>query len=63
MLATACSITVLLHLPYVWLLVFAGVCIMGCNELVFGCCQPSSTPARCVFGYLRADVESDSHDT
>jgi hypothetical protein len=34
-----------------------------CNELVFGCCQLDSTHARCVFGYLHADVEPGSHDT
>jgi hypothetical protein len=34
-----------------------------CNELVFGCCQLDSTRARCVFGYLHADVEPGSHDT
>jgi hypothetical protein len=44
-------------------LVACGACIVGCNELVFGCCQPGSTRARCVFGYLRADVEPGSHDT
>jgi hypothetical protein len=49
--------------PCVWLPVFAGACIAGCNGLVFGCCQPGSTRVRCVFGYLRADVESGSHDT
>jgi hypothetical protein len=37
-------------LPCVWLPVFAGACITGCNELVFGCCQLDSTRARCVFG-------------
>jgi hypothetical protein len=52
-----------IHLPCVWLHVFAGACIAGCNELVFGCCQPGSTRARYVFGYLRADVESGSHGT
>jgi hypothetical protein len=46
-----------------WLPVFIGACIAGCNELVFGCCQQGSTRARCVFGYLRADVESNSHDS
>jgi hypothetical protein len=51
------------HYPCVWLLVFAGACIAGCNELVFGCYQPGSTCARCVFGYLCTDVESGSHDT
>jgi hypothetical protein len=50
-------------IPCVWLPVFVGACVAGCNELVFGCCQPGSTRARCVFGYLHADVESDSHDT
>jgi hypothetical protein len=45
----------------VLLTVFTGNC--GCNELVFGCCQLGSTRMRCVFGYLRADVESNSHDT
>jgi hypothetical protein len=49
--------------PCVWLHVFAGACIVGCNELVFGCCQPGSTRARCVFGYLRVDVEPGSHDS
>jgi hypothetical protein len=52
-----------LHLPCVWLPIFAGVCIAGYNELVFGCCQPGSTHAKYVFGYLRADVKTDSHDT
>jgi hypothetical protein len=50
-------------LPCVWLPVFACACIAGCNELMFGCCQPGSMRARCVFGYLLADVESGSHDT
>lgn len=49
--------------PCVCLSVFAGTCIVGYNEMVFGCCQPGSTRARCVFGYLRADVEPGSHDT
>jgi hypothetical protein len=52
-----------LYYSCVWLSVFAGACIAGCNELVFGCCQPGSTRARYVFGYLHADVESSSHDT
>jgi hypothetical protein len=43
--------------------VFDGACIVRCNELVFDCCQPGSTRARCVFGYVRVNVESDSHDT
>jgi hypothetical protein len=38
-------------------------CLYGYNELVFGCCQSGSTHARYVFGYMRADVEPDSHDT
>jgi hypothetical protein len=49
--------------PCVWLPVFAGACIAGCNELVFNCYQSGSTRARCVFGYLCTDVKSDSHDT
>jgi hypothetical protein len=53
-----------IHLyPCAWLPVFAGTCIAGCNELVFGCCQPGSTRVRCVFGYLGTNVESGSHDT
>jgi hypothetical protein len=32
-----CSIN-LYQYPCVWLPVFAGACIAGCNELVFGCC-------------------------
>jgi hypothetical protein len=51
------------QLPCVWLPVFAGACIAGCNELVFGCCQSGSTRAMCVFGYLRTDVELGLHDT
>jgi hypothetical protein len=46
-----------------WLSVFAGACIAGCNEMVFSCYQLGYMRARCVFGYLRADVESGSHDT
>jgi hypothetical protein len=34
----------------------------GCNDLVFGCCQPDSMLATCVFVYLRADIELGSHD-
>jgi hypothetical protein len=49
--------------PCVWLPVFVDACIVGCNELVFGCFQPDFTRVRYVFGYLRVDVESDSHDT
>jgi hypothetical protein len=51
------------HMPCIWLAVFAGAYITECNKLVFGCCQPGSMRARCVFSYLRADVESDSHGT
>jgi hypothetical protein len=52
-----------MQIPCVWLYVFSDACIVGYNELVFGCCQPGSTRAKCVFGYLRIDVESDLHDT
>jgi hypothetical protein len=52
---------ILIHVPCVWLTVFIG--IVGCNEVVFGCCQPGSTRARCVFGCLRVDVESCSYGT
>jgi hypothetical protein len=45
------------------LLVVCRACIAGCNELVFGCCQPDSTRTRCVFSYMRTDMESGSHDT
>jgi hypothetical protein len=51
------------HILCIWLPVFAGACIAGCNELVFDCCQLGYTHARYVFGYLRADVELGSHDT
>jgi hypothetical protein len=51
------------YIYHVWLPVFASACIVGCNELVFGCCQPDSTRARYVFGYLRTNVELGSHDT
>jgi hypothetical protein len=33
------------------------------NHALFDCCQPDSTRARCVFGYMRADMEPGSHDT
>jgi hypothetical protein len=26
--------------------------MVGCNELMFNCCQPDSTRARCVFDYV-----------
>lgn len=54
---------ILIHVLCVWLTVFTGARIMGCNDVVFGCCQPSYTRARCVFVCLRADVELGSHDT
>jgi hypothetical protein len=61
--STCEQLDVWIYCPCVWLSVFVGACVAGCNELVFDCCQPSSTRARCVFGYLRADMESDSYDT
>jgi hypothetical protein len=62
-LRTGMAQEVKIHYPCVWLTVFAGAYIAGYNELVFGCCQPGSTHARYVFGYLHADVEPGSHDT
>jgi hypothetical protein len=44
-LARLCGICISIHVFVclcVCLLVFAGACIAGCNELLFGCCQPGS---------------------